>query len=58
MTWFGWVVLAWWLWALVRLVRDVGKPRKPITPAIGAAAVVIFTLLAVGIVTIGTGTGV
>lgn len=58
MTWFGWVLLAWWLVGVVLIVADVGKPRKPIRPATGAAAVVMFTLLAVGLVTVGTGTGV
>lgn len=57
MTWFGWVVVAWWAISVLMVVANVGKPRKPIEPATAVVAVIVAALLCIGLFTVGTGTG-
>ena len=42
MTWAKWVLLAWYLVCAVIMVSWIGKPRKPITPADAAIALVMY----------------
>lgn len=54
-TWFGWLLIAWWLFGVVSLISRIGKPRKPVTFDVAIAGVLIFTALLFGVVFVGTG---
>jgi hypothetical protein len=55
MTWFGWVLILWYVSAIIAAIAEVGKPRKPTTPASAAVLTFLGLLIIAGILFIGTG---
>lgn len=55
MTWFGWVLIAFWVFGGLNTILIIGKPRVSITPQVAAVAVIIYTLFILGVLTVGTG---
>ena len=50
MTWFDWTLVAWLALGALASVALVGKPRKPLTPGVAVATVLINALIVVGVV--------
>lgn len=49
MTWFDYLLIAWWALGAFMTIATVGKPRKPIDPLAAAIYAGITTLLIVGL---------
>jgi hypothetical protein len=50
MTWFDWALIAWLALGGLAAVALVGKPRKPLTPGVAVATILINALIVVGLV--------
>ena len=46
MTWPKIILLAWYALSLLTTIATVGKPKKPTTPGIATAVVVVLGILA------------
>lgn len=55
MTWFGSLLVFYYIFNAVYTVNSIGKPREVVTPPAAAVVVVIYTLLIWGVVAVGTG---
>lgn len=53
MTTFGWIYLALTILGAINLISEIGKPRKPVTPAEATAKLLISGLLFWGLYTWG-----
>jgi hypothetical protein len=51
MTWFDWILVAWLTLGVVLTIALIGKPRKPITPGVAVATLVINSALVLGVLT-------
>jgi hypothetical protein len=50
MTWFSYLVCALWASGTFLIIRDVGKPRGPISPSTAAWVATVNLFLILGIV--------
>jgi hypothetical protein len=55
LTWFGWVLMAYFIYATLLVINRVGKARKPLEPNAAVIATVISGFIIAGILFIGTG---
>jgi hypothetical protein len=55
MTWFGWLLIAWWFLTALLSVATIGKPRPPPKGEIVAVSLCIQVILVVGVLAVGTG---
>lgn len=53
MTWFGWLLIAYWATTGLLVITKVGKPAKPTTPALAATVTLLCAAFIVGILTVG-----
>ncbi len=55
MTWFGWTLVAFFGLTSLLTINGVGEARKPTTPGIATATVVLAGLIVWGVLAVGTG---
>ena len=46
---FDWFLIGWWLFGVLVLVTQIGKPKKPTTPEFAAVYIVIVGALIIGL---------
>jgi hypothetical protein len=54
MTWFGWFLVGWYVLNALGSVALVGKQRPVITPGAAVILVVIYALMILGVLLVGT----
>lgn len=54
MNWFGLILVAYWLTNIVVSILMIGKPTTRYTPPVVAFLVIVYGLLILGVVTVGT----
>lgn len=53
LTWFTFVLVAWFTYAAVLVVKAVGKPREPITRSVAIGTIVVTVVMVVGVAVVG-----
>jgi hypothetical protein len=53
MTWFGWLVVAYWSANALGSVALIGRKREPITPGVAIGLIVVYALLIWGLIAVG-----
>lgn len=53
LTWFSFVLVAWFVYSAVLVWRAVGKPRQPITQGVAVVTIVVTVLLVLGVAVVG-----
>lgn len=53
LTWFSFVLVAWFVYGCVLVWQGVGKPRKPISRAVAVGSTVITAALVLGVAVVG-----
>lgn len=53
LTWFSFVLVAWFVWSSVLVWRGVGKPREPITRSGAIGSIVVTVVMILGVAVIG-----
>lgn len=56
-TWLGWAIVGLYALTAFVIVAQVGKPKQPSTPLGAAFGVVYAALVVIGLLTVGTGSG-
>lgn len=53
MTWFGWLLIAYWALTGLLVITKVGKPARPTSPGVAALVVLLCAAFIVGVLTVG-----
>lgn len=53
LTWFSFVIVAWFVYSSVLVWRGVGKPREPITRAVAIGSIVVTVVMILGVAVVG-----
>jgi hypothetical protein len=54
-TWFGWVLIGFWLVAAATTILQIGEERKPVSPKLALGTLIIISLEVAGALLVGTG---
>lgn len=55
MTWFGWLIMSYFMLGSLLSVALIGQPREPLSPGTATFILVMNGLLILGILSVGTG---
>lgn len=54
MTWYAWAIVAVYVAAALATVNSIGQPRRPMTPGIAAAVLLVNGLIVWGVVSLAS----